>query len=121
MQISPSHSELEVLGGSVSILNFLLGAFFFGLFCFIHTGTSVMLIVPIENPNFPVVFQQITPPLLTTVRLLLQRVMVEAQEAVTQVEGDIFSMEGKGGELRMLFFIKISKPLLGPAFSPALG
>lgn len=78
MQISLSHSDLEVLDGCISILNFLLGAFFFGLFCFIHTRTSVMLLVLIENLNFPFVIQQTTTPLLTTVPLLLQMVMVEA-------------------------------------------
>lgn len=37
-----------------------------------------MLLVPIENPNFPVVLQQITSPLLTMGPVLLQMAMVEA-------------------------------------------
>lgn len=97
------------------------GCIIFGQFCFIHTRTSVMLLVPIENPNFPVVLQQITSPLLTMGPVLLQMAMVEAEEVVTQVKGDIFCMGGKGREVGMLFSIKISKLLLWPAFYPALG
>lgn len=77
MQISLSHSDLEELGGSISILAFFW-VHYFCQFCFIHTRTSVMLLVPIEKTNFPVVLQQITPALLTMGPVLLQMAMVEA-------------------------------------------
>lgn len=78
-----------------------------------------MLLVPIKNSIFPVVLQQMAPPLLTMVPLLLQMVTVEAQEVVTQKKSSVWEekVENWGCSilLKFLFWGLLSSPWLSPA------
>lgn len=120
MQTSVSHSDLEVLGGSISLLNFLQGGLFLS---YSVSFTCIVLLCCLYLLQPPILqLSSIKQPLhvLTTAHHLHKTVKLEAWEVVTQVKGDTFCIEGKGKKAGKLLYTKVSESLLGSAFYPVL-